>query len=155
MNCAQLLSFQAVTDRKCKIARNGAQSKLSKKFKICYSLTKQQTSRGRLAQWQSVRFVNSFTRGPRFESRRGFFFSVANLFVKRIDSNLQQSDELHQLTQPCSRKAVENGSTKSEEERSLGNWSYDVIRDRVTSYTLLRNSTTILATQDDNQLSYG
>ena len=36
------------------------------------------TGRGRLAQWQSVCFVNSFTRGPRFQSRRGLFFSVPN-----------------------------------------------------------------------------
>ena len=35
------------------------------------------TSWGRLAQWLSVRFVKFVSRGPRFEYRRGFYFSVA------------------------------------------------------------------------------
>ena len=86
--------------------------------------------RGRLAQWWSVRFVKLFTRGPRFESRRGFFFSVANLFAKRIDGNLQLSDVLHQTSRNLDRKAVAT-SLLGKEECSLENWSYDVTAERV------------------------
>ena len=98
-------------------------------------------SRGRLAQWKNVRFVIFRPRGPRFESRQGFFFSVANLFVKRIDGNLQHRTSYINSRNLDLEKAVENVST-SEEERSLENWSYDVIMSQSdVIYTLLRYST--------------
>ena len=50
---------------------------------------------------------NSFTRGPRFESCQGLYFSVANFYSHTmIDGNLQLSDVLHRISQPIDR----NGS---------------------------------------------
>ena len=57
-------------------------------------------------------------------SPRVLLFS-RDLFAKRIDGNLQHSDVLHRISQPIGQTAVATIST-SEEERSLGNWSYDV-----------------------------
>ena len=71
-------------------------------------------------------------RGPRFESRRGLFFSDAifhfvsfRIFAQMFDGNLQHRTSYIILTQPRS-KAVAT-SLLSEEERSLKNRSYDVI----------------------------
>ena len=71
-------------------------------------------------------------RGPRFESRRGLFFSDAifrfvsfRIFAQMFDGNLQHRTSYIIFTQLRS-KAVAT-SLLSEEERSLENRSYDVI----------------------------
>ena len=102
--------------------------------------------RGRLAQWKTVRFVN-FVRGD-----RGSIPAKGDSFQTRINSQVcltetfRHLDGFFQSTQPRLEKAVA-AYLLSEEERSLGNWSYDVTAvGTMTSYTLLRNSTTTLAT---------
>ena len=99
--------------------------------------------RGRLAQWLSVRFVKFVLQGTAVRILpKDFTFQSLIHFAKRIDGNLQLSDVLHRISQPIEQTAVATIST-SEEERSLGNWSYDVniLGSGMTSYTLLRNST--------------
>ena len=101
-------------------------------------------SRGRLAQWLSVRFVKFVLQGTAVRiSLKDFTFQSRIYFAERIDGNLQLSDVLHRISQPIEQTAVATIFT-SEEERSLGNWSYDVniLGSGMTSYTLLRNSTT-------------
>ena len=88
---------------------------------------------------RSLRNISSKGTAVRI-SPRIFLFS-REFIRKRIDGNLQQSDVLHQLTQPWSRKAVENVSTEVKRNVSLEIGPMTSSLDRVTSYTLLRNST--------------
>ena len=95
------------------------------------------------SRWLSVRFINFVLQGTVVRiSPKDFTFQLRIYFEKRIDGNLQLSDVLHRISQPIEQTAVATIST-SEEERSLGNWSYDVniLGSGMTSYTLLRNST--------------
>ena len=89
-------------------------------------------SRGRLAQWKTVRFV-IFVQGDcgsnlaedfSFQTR-SFVSFCFEFFAQMFDGNLQHWMSYINLTQPRS-KAVAT-SLLSEEERSLGNWSYDVM----------------------------
>ena len=59
-------------------ARNGSTPNLLNWNK--FIAIKHEYSRGRLAQWKSVRFVKIFVTGPRFETRRrGFLFRCYNI----------------------------------------------------------------------------
>ena len=107
-------------------------------------------SRGRLVQWKSARFVNFCLRGPQFETGHGFIFSDARVFTSR-NKVWRKLPTYGHVNQPSRNLDLEKLYATFlllyEEERSLGNWSYDVIRVRVMSYNLLRYSThTILAT---------
>ena len=121
----------------------------TKSFKIVFETPKYfgvyyfGVCRGQLAQWLSVHFVKFVLQGTAVRiSPKDFTFQSRIYFAKRIDGNLQLSDVLHRISQPIEQTAVATIST-SEEERSLGNWSYDVniLGSGMTSYTLLRNST--------------
>ena len=95
------------------------------------------------SRWLSVRFINFVLQGTVVRiSPKDFTFQLRIYFEKRIDGNLQLSDVLHRISQPIEQTAIATIST-SGEERSLGNWSYDVniLGSGMTSYTLLRNST--------------
>ena len=103
-----------------------------------------------IVQWKSARFVNFRPRGPRLETRHGFIFLDARVFTShtKVWRKLPTYGHVNQPSRNLdSEKLYATFLLLYEEERSLGNWSYDVIRVRVMSYNLLRYSThTILAT---------
>ena len=93
-------------------------------FKMNNSLISKM-SRGWLVQWKSARFVKFSSRGPWFDSRRGYFFSDAIYFALMFDgtSNYRTSYNL----------AISIGKCYCDTfywmkgERSPENWPYDVI----------------------------
>ena len=101
--------------------------------------------RGRLVQWKNTRFVKIFVRGDRgsIPAERSFFSDhKTRLCLMEIPNTIGR---VLPITQPWSRKiSCCDNLLLYEEERSLGNWSYDVILESgTTSHTLLRNSTLI------------
>ena len=82
------------------------------------------SGRGRLVQWKNVRFVKFRPRGPQFETcRRRFLFRC---FTHHISDGRFNIGQVNQLTQPRSEGLLPTKLLLYEEERSLGNWSYDV-----------------------------
>ena len=104
--------------------------------------------RGRLVQWKSTRFAKFRPRGPRFETRHGFYlFRRESNYLRlalKFDGNFRHMDMSINHHATSIRKAVATFYYCMKRKRSLGNWSYDVILESgTTSYTLLRNSSNL------------
>ena len=84
-------------------------------------------------------------------SPRIFIFSSRAIFIAQLclTENIQLSDKIQSRNLGTEQSCCDQFDCMKGNVARI-NWPYDV-----TSYILLRNSTTTLATWDDNQLSYG
>ena len=112
------------------------------------------SSRGRLAQWKTIRFVIFRPRGPRFESRRGLLFRRDLFFIENASHIcLTENPTIGRVTSTShnldTEKAVATISHYWVKENVAQiNWPYDELdRWRHISYYAILQSTLITSPQ--------